>query len=220
MRVLIVEDDPRFGSLLQRVLTAEGYANDLAADGDEALGLLRLVSYDLVLLDLMLPLVPGLEVCRQLRETRQEVPVLMLTARDAVEHRVEGLDAGADDYLTKPVAFSELFARMRVLLRRHSGRREPVLRAAELRLDPVRRRLYLAEQPVELTGKEFAILELLMRHPERVFSREEISEHVWDFAYEGASNMIDVYIARLRRKLGPAARYLVTLRGQGYSLRP
>lgn len=219
MRVLIVEDDARFGALLQRALTLEGYASDRASDGEEALALLNLVSYDLVLLDLMLPLLPGLEVCRRLREAQRDVPVLMLTARDAVEHRVEGLDAGADDYLTKPVAFPELFARMRVLLRRRTGRRNPILSLGELRLDPVRRRLHVGEQPVELTGKEFAILQLLMQNPERVFTREEIGERVWDFAYEGASNMIDVYVGRLRRKLGKAGRYLVTLRGQGYSLR-
>lgn len=220
MRVLVVEDDERFRELLRRALEGHGYAADAAADAPEALRLLPLAPYDLVLLDVMLPGLTGLQLCSRLREAGSDVPILMLTARDAVEDKVDGLDAGADDYLTKPVAFPELFARMRVLLRRREGRRDPLLRLGELALNPAQRRLEVAGAAVELTGKEFAILELLMGHPGRVFTREEIGERVWDFDYEGESNLIDVYIGRLRRKLGEAAGKLVTLRGQGYSLRP
>jgi DNA-binding response OmpR family regulator len=220
MRVLVVDDDERFRDLLQRALATDGHAADLAGNVDEALGLLALVTYDLILLDVMLPGTTGLEMCTRLRESRSDVPILLLTARDAIEDKVAGLDCGADDYLTKPVAFPELFARMRVLLRRHDGRRDPLLRAGELQLNPAHRRLEISGRAVELTGKEFAILELLMRYPSRIFTRDEIAEHVWDFDYEGGSNLIDVYIARLRRKLGPAANCLVTLRGQGYSLQP
>lgn len=220
MRVLVVEDDERFRGLLQRALATDGYAADLAATVDEALEFLAVVAYDLILLDVMLPGATGLELCARLRQARNDVPILLLTARDAVDDKVAGLDCGADDYLTKPVAFPELFARMRVLLRRHDGRRDPLLRVGELQLNPAHRRLEVSGRAVELTGKEFAILELLMRHPGRIFNRDEIAEHVWDFEYEGGTNLIDVYIARLRRKLGAAAACLVTLRGQGYSLQP
>ena len=220
MRVLVVEDDERFRDLMQRALTNNGYAVDTTGDANEAQELLAVAPYDLVLLDVMLPGTTGLELCTRLRQTRNEVPILLLTARDAIEDKVVGLDCGADDYLTKPVAFPELFARMRVLLRRREGRRDPLLRAGPLLLNPAHRRLEVAGEVVELTGKEFAILELLMRHTGRIFSRDEIAEHVWDFEYESESNLIDVYIARLRRKLGSAAGCLITLRGQGYSLRP
>jgi DNA-binding response OmpR family regulator len=219
MRVLVVEDDRRFSALLRRALTTEGYAVDLAGDGDEALELLRLAPYDLAILDVMLPRTCGFTVCRSLRATQNAVPILMLTARDAMEDKVAGLDLGADDYLTKPVAFPELFARLRVLLRRHEGRHDPLLRVGTLTLDAARRRVEAAGGVVELTGKEFAILHLLMRHPDRVFSREEIAEHVWDFDYAPESNLIEVYVGRLRKKLGRAGLQLVTLRGQGYCLR-
>jgi DNA-binding response OmpR family regulator len=220
MRVPVVEDDVRFGDLLRRALEAEGYAVDLAGDGVEALDMLDLAPYDLALLDVMLPRISGLDLCRRLREARSGIPVLMLTARDTIEDRVAGLDMGADDYLTKPVAFPELFARLRALLRRRDNRRDPLLRAGDLVLDPAQRRAEISGWGVDLTGKEFAILELLMRQPERVFTREEIGEHVWDFDYEPGSNLIDVYVGRLRRKLGAGGSLLVTRRGQGYCLRP
>jgi DNA-binding response OmpR family regulator len=220
MRILVVEDDARYADLLRRALAAEGYATDHARDGAEALDLLRAAPYDLVILDVMLPRLSGVELCRRLRELRQEVPVLLLTARDSIDDKVEGLDAGADDYLTKPAAIPELLARMRVLLRRHEGRHDPVLRAGPLVLDPRRHRLEIAERRVDLTSKEFAILEILMGQPERVFSRDEIAERVWGFDYAGESNMIDVYVGRLRKKLGDASGSLVTLRGRGYTLRP
>ena len=219
MRVLVIEDDEPFRELLRRALETHGYAADLAADAEEALSLLPLAPYDLVLLDVMLPRTTGVEFCARLRKAGCDVPILMLTARDAVEDKVLGLDAGADDYLTKPVAFPELFARLRVLLRRHDGQRDPLLRLGELLLNPAHRRVEVAGKVVELTGKEFAILELLLRHPGQVFARDDIAEHVWGFDYEGESNLIEVYIGRLRRKLGNAAGYLVTLRGQGYSMR-
>jgi DNA-binding response OmpR family regulator len=220
VRALVVEDDIRFGALLQRALQTEGYAVDLAADGEEGLELLQIAPYDVAIVDVMLPKVSGLDLCRSLRRAQSDVPILMLTARDTTDDKVRGLDVGADDYLTKPVAFPELFARLRVLLRRRDGRRNPLLRVGDLSLDPARRRLQVGEVVVELTGKEFGILELLMRHPEQVFTRDEISEHVWDFAYEPGSNLIDVYVGRLRKKLGSGGAHLVTLRGQGYSLRP
>ena len=220
MRVLVVEDDTRFGDLLRRAVAAEGYAADLAPDARRALEMMALAPYDIVLLDVMLPHTSGLDLCAALREAERNVPILMLTARDSTEDKVRGLDCGADDYMTKPVALPELFARMRVLLRRYQGRRHPLLRAGDIQLNQAHRRLDVGGSMVELTGKEYGILELLMQEPGRVFSRDEIGEHVWDFDYEGQSNLIDVYIGRLRRKLGSSAGSLVTLRGQGYSLRP
>jgi two-component system OmpR family response regulator len=221
VRVLVVEDETRMAALLKRGLEEEGYAVDLAADGTEGLFLAVENEYDIVLLDAMLPGMSGYEVCRQMRERRRWSPVLMLTARDGIADRVAGLDAGADDYLTKPFAFAELTARLRALLRRGSSERAPILEVGDLTLDPAAHAVHRAGQSVELTAKEFALLELLMRHAGEVLSRTRILEHVWDFAYDPSSNVVDQYIAYLRRKIDkPFAREDVeTVRGAGYRLR-
>jgi len=219
--VLVVEDETRMAALLKRGLEEEGYAVDLAADGDEGLYLAVENDYDVVLLDAMLPGLSGYDVCRQMRQRRRWSPVLMLTARDGIADRVAGLDAGADDYLTKPFAFAELTARIRALLRRGSSERAPVLEIGDLTLDPAAHSVTRAGQTVDLTAKEFALLELLMRHPGEVLSRTRILEHVWDFAYDPSSNVVDQYIAYLRRKIDkPFGREDVeTVRGAGYRLR-
>jgi two-component system OmpR family response regulator len=217
MRVLIVEDDLRMASLLRRGLTGEGLAADVAANGEDALWLAQAHPYDAIVLDVMLPGVDGFETCRRLRGAGVWVPVLMLTARDAVEDRVAGLDSGADDYLVKPFAFAELLARLRALARRGEGERPAVLAVGDLRLDPATREVRRGEAPVVLSTKEFALLEIFMRRPGQVLSRLDLIEHAWDFAYENRSNVVDVYIRRLRRKIGTDA--LETVRGAGYRLR-
>ena len=222
MRILVVEDEPKMAGLLRRGLVEEGYAVDVAANGTDGLWAAAENPYDAVVLDLMLPDVPGIDICRQLRERGLRVPVLMLTARDAVPDRVAGLDAGADDYLTKPFAFSELFARLRALARRGPSERPPVLRVGNLALDPATRTVLRGSTRVELTAREFALLELLMQRPDEVLTRSRILEHVWDFAYDGDSNVVDVYIRYLREKIDrPFGRSSIeTVRGSGYRLRP
>ena len=217
MRVLIVEDDLRMASLVRRGLTGEGLAADVAASGEDALGLAQAHPYDAIVLDVMLPGLDGFETCRRLRGSGVWTPVLMLTARDAVEDRVAGLDSGADDYLVKPFAFAELLARLRALARRGEGERPAVLAVGDLRLDPATRGVRRGETPIVLSTKEFALLEIFMRRPGQVLSRLELLEHAWDFAYENRSNVVDVYIRRLRRKIGPDA--VETVRGAGYRLR-
>jgi two-component system OmpR family response regulator len=221
MRVLVVEDEVKMAGLLKRGLEEEGYAVDTAADGREALWLGTENPYDAVILDLMLPDVDGFEVCRKLREAGRWSPVLMLTARDAVSDRVSGLDAGADDYLTKPFSFAELLARLRALLRRGGAERPAKLQVGDLSLDAATRRVARGDTPVDLTAKEFALLEYLMRHPGEVLSRTRLIEHVWDFAYEGDSNVVDVYVRYLREKIDrPFNRDSIeTVRGSGYRLR-
>ena len=222
MRILVVEDEPKMAGLLRRGLVEEGYAVDVAANGTDGLWAAAENPYDAVVLDLMLPDVPGIDICRQLRERGLRVPVLMLTARDAVPDRVAGLDAGADDYLTKPFAFSELLARLRALARRGPSERPPVLRVGNLALDPATRTVLRGSTRVELTAREFALLELLMQRPDEVLTRSRILEHVWDFAYGGDSNVVDVYIRYLREKIDrPFGRSSIeTVRGSGYRLRP
>ena len=217
MRVLIVEDDLRMASLVRRGLGGEGLAADVAANGEEALWLAQAHPYDAIVLDVMLPGLDGFETCRRLRGAGVWAPVLMLTARDAVEDRVAGLDSGADDYLVKPFAFAELLARLRALARRGEGERPAVLAIGDLRLDPATREVRRGESPIVLSTKEFALLEIFMRRPGQVLSRLELLEHAWDFAYENRSNVVDVYIRRLRRKIGPDA--VETVRGAGYRLR-
>jgi two-component system OmpR family response regulator len=215
--VLIVEDDLRMASLVRRGLTGEGLAADVAANGEDALWLAQAHPYDAIVLDVMLPGLDGFETCRRLRGAGVWVPVLMLTARDAVEDRVAGLDSGADDYLVKPFVFAELLARLRALARRGEGERPAVLAVGDLRLDPATREVWRVETPVVLSTKEFALLEIFMRRPGQVISRLDLLEHAWDFAYENRSNVVDVYIRRLRRKIGPEA--IETVRGAGYRLR-
>lgn len=221
MRLLIVEDDERMAALLRRALEEDGYAVDVTGDGAEALWLGQENDYDAVVLDGMLPGLDGFEVVRRWRAGHRWAPVLMLTARSAVGARIEGLDAGADDYLAKPFNFAELSARIRALVRRGADARPAILQAGDLELDPASRRVTRAGQRIELTAKEFALLELLMRHRGDVLSRTHILEHVWDFAYDPSSNVVDQYIGSLRRKLDrPFGRDDVqTVRGAGYRLR-
>jgi two-component system OmpR family response regulator len=220
VRVLVVEDERKMAGLLKRGLEEEGYAVDTAADGQEALWLATENAYDAVVLDAMLPDLDGFEVCRRLRDAGRWSPVLMLTARDAVADRVAGLDAGADDYLTKPFSFTELLARLRALVRRGTTERPPVLRAGALTLDPATRRVARDDAPIELTAKEFALLEYFMRHRGEVLSRTRLIEHVWDFAYEGDSNVVDVYVRYLREKVDRpfGTDSIETVRGAGYRL--
>jgi DNA-binding response OmpR family regulator len=221
MRILIVEDESKLAGALKRGLENESYAVDLAADGEEGLGLAELESYDLLLLDLMLPKLDGVDLCRRLRARGQQIPILMLTARDAIEHRVAGLDSGADDYLVKPFAFPELLARVRALVRRTGPSKDPVLRVADLEIDTVARQVRRAGRPIALTSKEYAILEYFARNPNRVLSRLQIAEHVWDYDFVAMSNVVDVYVRYLRRKLGDdrEPQLLWTIRGAGYQLK-
>jgi two-component system, OmpR family, response regulator len=221
VRILVVEDELRMASLLRRGLVNEGLAADVAATGENALWMAQAHDYDAVVLDVMLPGLDGFETCRRLRSAGVWVPVLMLTARDAVEDRVAGLDSGADDYLVKPFAFAELLARLRALTRRGDSERPAVLTVDDLRLDPATREVARGSTSVDLSAKEFALLETFMRRPGEVLSRLHLLEHAWDFAYENRSNVIDVYVRRLRRKIDePFGRAsLETVRGAGYRLR-
>jgi two-component system OmpR family response regulator len=221
VRVLIVEDEPRMAALLRRGLAEDGYAVDIASTGTDALWQATEFAYDAVVLDVMLPGLDGMEVCRQLRDRGRWMPVLMLTARDAVDDRIRGLDAGADDYLTKPFSFGELAARLRALIRRGTGDRPTTLTVGELRLDPATHRAWRGTSELTLSAKEFALLELFMRHPGQVLSRTRIIEHVWDFSYDGVSNIVDQYVAYLRRKVDRpfGDERLETVRGVGYRMR-
>jgi DNA-binding response OmpR family regulator len=221
MRILLVDDEVKFSTVLRSGLEEHGYAVDLAHDGEQGYQLASVEPYDLVILDVMLPIVDGLHVCRRLRADRCNVPILMLTARDAVDDRVAGLDCGADDYLTKPFAFGELLARSRALLRREGASRDPVLRVADLELDTVSHGVRRDGHAVELTSKEYAILEYFVRNPNRVLTRAQIAEHVWDYDFVAMSNVVDVYVGYLRRKLGDdhEPRLLHTVRGTGYQLK-
>jgi two-component system, OmpR family, response regulator len=222
MRVLVVEDEVKMGSLLRRGLQEEGHAADVARTGDDALWMAAAVDYDAIVLDVMLPGRDGFEVCRELRERGVWAPVLMLTARTAVEDRISGLDAGADDYLPKPFAFGELLARLRALARRGAPERPPVLEAGGLRLDPSTHQVWRGETEIELSTKEFALLEAFMRRPGQVLSRYQLLEHAWDIAYENKSNVVDVYVRYLRQKVDRpfGVESLETVRGAGYRLRP
>ena len=221
MRVLVVEDERKLGELLRRGLGEEGYAADLADRGEEALWMAQAVSYDAIVLDVMLPGADGFEICRRLRGNGVWSPVLMLTARDAVDDRVSGLDAGADDYLAKPFAFEELLARLRALTRRAPAERPPVLEVGDLRLDPASHNAWRGDQELVLSAKEFALLELFMRRPGLTLSRTQLLDGAWDMAFESRSNVIDVYIRYLREKIDrPFGRDSIeTIRGVGYRLR-
>jgi two-component system OmpR family response regulator len=221
MRVLVVEDEPRMASVVRRSLATEGLVADVAHEGHTAVDMSTAVDYDAIVLDVMLPGLSGFAVCRQMRARGVLAPVLMLTARDAVADRVEGLDSGADDYLVKPFALAELHARLRSLARRERRTQPVVLAVGDLTLDPARREVRRDGVAIELSAKEFAVLETLMRRPGDVLDRLELLEHAWDQAYEARSNVVDVYVRRLREKVDrPFGRAsLETVRGAGYRLR-
>ena len=221
MRVLVVEDEERMASLLRRALEEEGHAVDVARDGPEGVWLATENPYGAVVLDLMLPGFDGFEVCRRLRAAGVWAPVLMLTARDEIGDRVRGLDAGADDYLVKPFSLLELAARLRALARRDDRVRPVLLTAGDLKLDPAGKRAWRGELELDLSPKEFSILELFLRNPGVVLSRSQIIDAVWDFAYDGTSNIVDQYVTYLRRKIDrPFGRDdIETVRGMGYRLR-
>ena len=221
MYILIVEDERRLAQVVRKVLEEEGHTVDVAHDGEEGLAIALDGSHDVIVLDILLPAIDGIEVCRTLRASRVDTPVLLLTALDAVEDRVRGLDAGADDYLPKPFAFQELLARLRALGRRRVQAREPDrLQTADLVLDLRRRRAERAGKTIELSPKEFALLEFLLRNEGRVVTRSQILDHVWGYDYSPDSNLVDVYVTYLRRKIdrGQEHRLIRTVRGSGYAL--
>ena len=221
MRVLIVEDEVKMASLIRRGLRKEGMAADVAIKGEDALWMAEATEYDAIVLDVMLPGVDGFEVCRRLRSAGVWSPILMLTARDSVSDRVAGLDTGADDYLTKPFSYAELLARLRALVRRGPAERPTELTVGDLRLDPASREVWRGETEIELSAKEFAILETFMRRPGEVLSRFQLLEHAWDYDYENRSNVVDSYVRFLRRKIDKpfGAKAIETVRGAGYRLR-
>jgi two-component system response regulator MprA len=221
MRILVVDDEPAVRTALERALRLDGYEVDLAADGRQALDVLAGAAPDAIVLDVLMPELDGLEVCRRLRGAGDRTPVLMLTARDRVKDRVSGLDAGADDYLVKPFALEELTARLRALLRRTGHEERELLRFADLTLDPVAHEVSRGGREIELTRTEFLLLELFLRHPRQVLTRTAIFEHVWGFDFGATSNSLEVYVGYLRRKTEAdgEARLIHTLRGVGYVLR-
>ncbi len=220
MRILLVEDEATIADFIRRGLSEQGYAVDVAPDGEEALDWPEVAEFDLIILDVMLPVRDGIDVCRTLRQRGLRAPVLMLTAKDAIEDRVRGLDSGADDYLVKPFAFAELLARVRALARRQPAVLGTALRVGDLVLDTATRKVTRGGAPLELTTKEFAILEYLMRHPSLVLTRTMIAEHVWNYDFDNASNVIDVHIRNLRRKIDDPsqAKLIQTVRGAGYRM--
>ncbi len=220
MRILVVEDEVRLGAYLRRGLEAEGYAVDVAGDGERGLWLARNQPYDAIVLDIMLPKVNGYRVCAELRREENWTPVLMLTAKDGEYDIAEALDTGADDYLVKPFSFVELLARLRALVRRGSPARPTTLTAGDLRLDPAQHRLWRDDTEIELTAKEFAVLEFLMRRPGEAVPKADILNNVWDWAFDGDPNIVEVYIGYLRRKIDdPFDRHAIeTVRGVGYRL--
>jgi two-component system OmpR family response regulator len=221
VRALVVEDELKMAALLRRGLTEEGYGADVARTGQDALWMAQSVPYDAIVLDVMLPDLDGFDLCRELRGNGVWTPVLMLTARDGVEDRVAGLDSGADDYLTKPFSFAELLARLRALTRRGPAARPTVLAVGQLRLDPATRQVWRGEAEVELSAKEFALLETFMRRPGQVLSRLDLLDHAWDYGYENRSNVVDVYVRYLRAKIDRpfGCQSIETVRGAGYRLR-
>ncbi len=220
MRILVVEDQPELAGFIRQGLTEEHYAVDVAYDGEEALFLTHLHPYDLIILDILLPKKDGLTMLRELRQAGRLTPVLLLTAKDALQEKVHGLDSGADDYLTKPFAFAELLARVRALLRRGSQAQPRLVRVADLTLDLVTHQVQRNGKEIELTGKEYEVLEYFMRHPNRVITRTQLSEHVWAGDFDSFSNLIDVFIYRLRRKIDrdSPVKLFRTIRGVGYQL--
>ena len=221
MRILIVEDDKKVAGFIKKGLEEETYAIDVAYDGEDGLHFGSEGQYDLIILDIMLPKIDGLEILSQLRDQGRDTPILLLTAKDAVDDRVAGLNKGADDYLTKPFAFSELLARVRVLLRRGKAEVKTTLQISDLTLDLVSHNVNRGGDEIELTGKEYSLLEYFMRNQEKVLTRTMIAEHVWDYNFDTFTNVIDVYINHLRKKIdkGRESKLLHTLRGVGYIMK-
>jgi heavy metal response regulator len=221
VRILVVEDERRLCNIIKRGLLEEGYAVDTAYDGEDGEYLAETTPYDLVILDIMLPKKDGINICQGLRLKKVNTPILMLTAKDTVEDRVKGLDSGADDYLVKPFAFNELVARVRALLRREGLSKSPRLQVGDLAMDTLTREVWRGQRNIELTSKEYVILEYFMRHPNIVITRTMLEEHAWDYEFDSMSNLIDVYIRRLRRKIDETgqASLIQTVRGAGYRLR-
>jgi two-component system OmpR family response regulator len=221
MRVLVVEDEEKMAGLIRRGLREEGIAADVAERGEDALWMAGSTEFDAIVLDVMLPGIDGFETCRRLRDDGVWAPILMLTARDAVEDRVAGLDHGADDYLVKPFSFAELLARLRAMARRGAAQRPAVLEVGDLRLDPASHRVWRGDTEISLSAKEFALLEVFMRRPGEAISRFTLLEHAWDYEYENRSNVVDVYVRYLRQKIDRPFRVasIETVRGVGYRLR-
>jgi DNA-binding response OmpR family regulator len=221
MRILVVEDARRLAGIIKRGLLEQGYAVDNAFDGEEAQYMAETTPFDLIILDVMLPKKDGVAVCRDLRAKGVNIPILILTAKDSVEDKVTGLDSGADDYLVKPFAFAELMARIRALLRREVLPKTQKLQVGGLSLDPLSREVWRAGRRIELTAKEYAILEYFMSRPNAVVTRTMLGENVWDYEFDGISNIIDVYVRRIRRKIDAEgqASLIQTVRGAGYRLR-
>ena len=220
MRILVVEDEKKVASFIKKGLEEEHYAVDIAYDGEEGLAMARINEYDLILLDIMLPRLDGMEVLRQIRRNGSNVPILMLTARDSVEDIVSGLDGGSDDYLTKPFSFAELVARVRALLRRKAREKTDILKIGDLSLSTSTHRVKRGEREIELTPKEYALLEYFMRNPNRILTRTLITEHVWDYHFDPETNVIDVYVNYLRKKIdqGFEKKLIHTIRGSGYMI--
>lgn len=221
MRILVVEDEQKVAGFIQRGLEEEDYVVDVAVDGEEGVEKALNTSFDLILLDMMLPKKDGLAVIRELREKEITTPILCLTARDAVDDKVAGLDVGADDYLAKPFAFAELVARCRALMRRSCNDRGAEIRFADLRLDPVSHQVWRADKEIELTSKEYALMEYFMRNPNQVLTRTMIAENVWDYSFDSFTNIIDVYVNYLRNKVDRdyEKKLIHTVRGAGYVLK-
>jgi DNA-binding response OmpR family regulator len=221
VRVLVVEDERRLAGIIKRGLQEEGYAVDNAYDGEEAMYMAQSIGYGAIVLDVMLPRKDGITVCRELRSKNINTPILMLTARDTVDDRIKGLDSGADDYQVKPFAFSELLARVRALLRRGAVTKTHRLQVGDLVIDTLSREVWRGERKIDLTAKEYSMLEYFMRHPNAVLTRTMLEENVWDYEFDGVSNVVDVYVRRLRRKIekGDEEGIIETIRGAGYRLR-
>ena len=221
MRILIVEDEKKISSLIKRGLKEEGYAADIASDGQEGEFLAATNEYDAIILDVMLPRIDGVALCKILRERKIKTPIIMVTAKDAVSDKVKGLDSGADDYITKPFAFEELLARIRALLRKRDGQASTKIRVGDLELDPVSHKVARGDKDIALTTKEYALLEYLMRNAGTVVTRTMISEHVWDMNFDSDTNVIDVYVNYLRKKIdeGSKKALIQTIRGRGYLLK-
>lgn len=220
MRILIIEDERRLANIVKKGLTEEGFAIDLAFDGEEGKYLAESEEYDLIILDITLPKMDGVTICRQLRKKNIKTPIMMLTARTTLEEKVIGLDSGADDYLTKPFAFLELRSRIHALIRRSKQESSPILKIDDLELDPIKHTAQRGGKTISLTPKEFSVLELLLRHKDEVVSRTIIIEHVWDYNFDSMSNVVDVFIASLRRKIdrSKSVKLIHTIHGIGYKI--